>query len=104
MLKNNKKMGVVADTPEELQIQVREARLVGVQDDDGYHLCIGFQKEITPEGKVIFEDNGQKVITYGTYEAAIQDLEICLSHAKKIREMRIEESQKVTKEIDDSVA
>jgi hypothetical protein len=60
----------------------RQARLVGLQDNDGYHLCIGFVKEISPEGVVSFEDEGQKILSYGAYEVAIQDLENCLAHAK----------------------
>ena len=60
----------------------RQARLVGLQDNDGYHLCIGFVKEISPEGVVSFEDEGQKILSYGAYEVAIQDLENCLAHCK----------------------
>lgn len=68
-------------TPQTTDVQ-RQARLVGLQDNDGYHLCIGFVKEISPEGVVSFEDEGQKILSYGAYEVAIQDLENCLAHAK----------------------
>lgn len=66
-----------AATPEQ-----RQARLIGLQDEDGYHLCIGFIKAVSAEGAVTFEEQGQKVLTYGTYETAIQDLENCLTHVK----------------------
>lgn len=68
-------------TPQNSDAQ-RQARLVGLQDNDGYHLCIGFVKDISAEGVVSFEDEGQKILSYGAYEVAIQDLENCLAHAK----------------------
>lgn len=71
----------------------RQARLVAVQDDDGFHLCTGFVKEIGANGEVSFEDEGQKVLTYGAYEVVIQDLEICLAFAKATREAKIKERE-----------
>jgi hypothetical protein len=62
----------------------REARLVPFQDDNGFHLCIGFIKEVTDDGRVVFEDQGSIAISYGAYEIAIQDLEICLTQAKSL--------------------
>ena len=79
---------VMKDDKKQPAQNVREVRLVGVQDDDGYHLCLGFLKEVTPEGQVLFEDEGQKFITYGAYEVAIQDLEICLAHVKALRDAK----------------
>lgn len=69
----------------------KQARLVAVQDDSGFHICTGLVKEVTADGQVIFEDEGQKVLTYGAYEVAIQDLEICLAFAKAAREAKIKE-------------
>jgi hypothetical protein len=66
----------------------REARLVPFQDDNGFHLCIGFIKEVQEDGRVVFEDQGNIAISYGAYEIAIQDLEICLSQAKTLLEAR----------------
>jgi hypothetical protein len=66
----------------------REARLVPFQDDNGFHLCIGFIKEVLDDGRVVFEDQGSIAISYGAYEVAIQDLEICLSQAKSLLEAR----------------
>ena len=66
----------------------REARLVPFQDDNGFHLCIGFIKEVMDDGRVVFEDQGNIAISYGAYEVAIQDLEICLSQAKSLLEAR----------------
>jgi hypothetical protein len=71
--------------------QAKQARLVAVQDDSGFHICTGMVKEVTTDGQVIFEDEGQKVLTYGAYEVAIQDLEICLAFAKAAREAKIKE-------------
>ncbi len=71
--------------------QAKQARLVAVQDDSGFHICTGLVKEVTSDGQVIFEDEGQKVLTYGAYEVAIQDLEICLAFAKAAREAKIKE-------------
>jgi len=71
----------------------RQARLVGVQDDDGYHLCTGFVKAIKDDGTVEFEDEGKKILTYGAYEIAIQDLEVCLAHAKAMRDIKIAEKK-----------
>jgi phenylpropionate dioxygenase-like ring-hydroxylating dioxygenase large terminal subunit len=62
----------------------REARLVPFQDDNGFHLCIGFIKEVQDDGRVVFEEQGNIAISYGAYEIAIQDLEICLSQAKSL--------------------
>ena len=72
-----------ADNP-----NTREARLVPFQDDNGFHLCIGFIKEVLDDGRVVFEDQGNIAISYGAYEVAIQDLEICLSQAKSLLEAR----------------
>ena len=69
----------------------KQARLVGLQNDEGFHLCTAFVKEVTPEGQVVFEEEGQKVLTYGTYEVAIQDLEICLAFAKACRENKLKD-------------
>ncbi|MEY4734501.1 MAG: hypothetical protein RLZZ464_2567 [Pseudomonadota bacterium] len=66
----------------------REARLVPFQDDNGFHLCIGFIKEVQDDGRVVFEDQGNIAISYGAYEIAIQDLEICLSQAKSLLQAR----------------
>lgn len=66
----------------------REARLVPFQDDNGFHLCIGFIKEVQADGRIVFENQGNIAISYGAYEIAIQDLEICLSHAKHCLEER----------------
>ena len=71
--------------------QPKQARLVAVQDDSGFHICTGLVKEVTEDGQVIFEDEGKKVLTYGAYEVAIQDLEICLAFAKAAREAKIKE-------------
>ena len=69
----------------------REARLVPFQDDNGFHLCIGFIKEVQEDGRVLFENEGNIAISYGAYEIAIQDLEICLSQAKSLLEARKKE-------------
>ena len=69
----------------------KQARLVAVQNDEGFHVCTGFIKEIKADGQVVFEDEGQKVLTYGAYEVAIQDLEICLAFAKACREQKLKE-------------
>jgi hypothetical protein len=69
----------------------REARLVPFQDDNGFHLCIGFIKEVQEDGRVLFENEGSIAISYGAYEIAIQDLEICLSQAKSLLEARKKE-------------
>ena len=66
----------------------REARLVPFQDDNGFHLCIGFIKEVQEDGRVLFEEQGNIAISYGAYEIAIQDLEICLSQAKSLLQAR----------------
>ena len=71
--------------------EAKQARLVAVQNDEGFHLCTGFVKEIQADGQVVFEDEGQKVLTYGAYEVAIQDLEICLAFAKACRDQKIKE-------------
>ena len=71
--------------------QPLQARLVAVQDDNGFHICTGFVKEVRDDGQVIFDDEGQKVLTYGAYEVAIQDLEICLAFAKAAREAKLQE-------------
>lgn len=77
----------------------RQVRLLGIQDDDGYHLCLGFIKEGTPEGDVVFEETGQKMITYAAYEVVIRDLEICLAHAKSLRDAKIAEMKQTEKSI-----
>jgi hypothetical protein len=69
-------------------LTTREARLVPFQDDNGFHLCIAFIKEVKDDGRVVFEDQGSIAISYGAYEIAIQDLEICLSKAKSLLEAR----------------
>ena len=69
----------------------REARLVPFQDDNGFHLCIGFIKEVQEDGRVVVENEGSIAISYGAYEIAIQDLEICLSQAKSLLEARKQE-------------
>ncbi len=73
----------------------RQARLVAVQDDDGFHICTGFVKEALPDGQVIFEDEGQKVLTYGAYEVAIQDLEICLAFTKATRDAKLKKQAEI---------
>ena len=77
------------NTTEKNAALIKPARLVGVQDNDGYHLCAGFIKEFDKDGKVVFEDEGKRVMSYGAYEIAIQDLENCLSHAKAMRDLKI---------------
>jgi hypothetical protein len=77
-------------------VSVREARLVPFQDDEGFHICVGFIKEIKDDGQVVFDDEGKKILTYGTYEIAIQDLEICLSYAKHQLEAKQKEAAEKT--------
>jgi len=69
----------------------KEARMVAVQDEQGFHLCSRFLKEYTPEGNAVFEDDGRILMSYGVYEIAIQDLENCLEFARAIREKAIKE-------------
>lgn len=75
------------------QNEGRQARLVAVQDDEGYHLCTGYVKKVADNGVVEFEDQGKKILTYGAYEIAIQDLEVCLAHAKAMRDAKIAERE-----------
>ena len=67
----------------------REARLVPFQDDNGFHLCIGFIKEVQADGRILFENQGNIAISYGAYEIAIQDLERCLAFVKEARAQKI---------------
>lgn len=69
----------------------KEARLVAVQDDQGFHLCSRFLKEYTPEGNAVFEDDGRILMSYGVYEIAIQDLENCLEFARAMRDKAIKD-------------
>lgn len=69
----------------------KEARMVAVQDEQGFHLCSRFIKEYTPEGNAVFEDDGRILMSYGVYEIAIQDLENCLEFARAMREKAIKE-------------
>jgi hypothetical protein len=69
----------------------KEARMVAVQDEQGFHLCSRFLKEYTPEGNAVFEDDGRILMSYGVYEIAIQDLENCLEFARAMREKAIKE-------------
>ena len=74
----------------------KEARMVAVQDEQGFHLCSRFLKEYTPEGNAVFEDDGRILMSYGVYEIAIQDLENCLEFARAMREKALQD--KTTKE------
>jgi hypothetical protein len=74
-------------------IKPREARLVAVQDDDGFHLCTRYIKEYSAEGHAIFEDDGRILMSYGLYDIAIQDLENCLQFAHAMREQKMKEVQ-----------
>jgi regulator of sirC expression with transglutaminase-like and TPR domain len=74
----------------------KEARMVAVQDEQGFHLCSRFLKEYTPEGNAVFEDDGHILMSYGVYEIAIQDLENCLEFARAMREKALQD--KTTKE------
>lgn len=67
-------------------LKPREARLVALQDDDGFHLCTRYVKEYSPDGKAVFEDEGRILMSYGLYDIAIQDLENCLSFAYAMRD------------------
>ena len=69
----------------------KEARMVAVQDEQGFHLCSRFLKEYTPEGNAVFEDDGRILMSYGVYEIAIQDLENCIEFARAMREKAIKE-------------
>jgi|Laugresp1bdmlbsn_1035097.scaffolds.fasta_scaffold62255_1 hypothetical protein len=69
----------------------KEARMVAVQDEQGFHLCSRFLKEYTPEGNAVFEDDGRILMSYGVYEIAIQDLENCLDFARAMREKAVKE-------------
>jgi regulator of sirC expression with transglutaminase-like and TPR domain len=69
----------------------KEARMVAVQDEQGFHLCSRFLKEYTPDGNAVFEDDGHILMSYGVYEIAIQDLENCLEFARAMREKTIKE-------------
>jgi hypothetical protein len=69
----------------------KEARMVAVQDEQGFHLCSRFLKEYTPEGNAVFEDDGRILMSYGVYEIAIQDLENCLEFARAMRDKAIKE-------------
>jgi regulator of sirC expression with transglutaminase-like and TPR domain len=69
----------------------KEARMVAVQDEHGFHLCSRLLKEYTPEGNAVFEDDGHILMSYGVYEIAIQDLENCLAFARAMREKTINE-------------
>ena len=71
------------------QLEPRQARLIGVQDDEGYHLCTGLIKSVGDNGAIEFEDQGKKVLTYAAYEVAIQDLESCLAHVNSMRDAKI---------------
>lgn len=73
------------------QVEILQARLIGVQDEDGYHLCTGYVKSVDADGVVEFKEEGEKILTYGAYEIAIQDLEICLAHVKAMRDSKIAE-------------
>ncbi len=44
---------------------------------------------------MIFEDEGQKVLTYGAYEVAIQDLEICLAFTKATRDAKLKKQAEI---------
>ena len=69
----------------------KEARMVAVQDEQGFHLCSRFLKEYTPQGNAVFEDDGRILMSYGVYEIAIQDLENCLEFARAMSEKIIKE-------------
>ena len=69
----------------------KEARMVAVQDDQGFHLCSRTLKEYTPEGNAVFEDEGHILMSYGVYEIAIQDLENCLAFARAMRDKAVKE-------------
>ena len=73
----------------------KEARMVAVQDEQGFHLCSRFLKEYTPQGNAVFEDDGRILMSYGVYEIAIQDLENCLEFARAMREKIIKEKATV---------
>jgi regulator of sirC expression with transglutaminase-like and TPR domain len=76
---------------QDAQTKPKEARMVAVQDEQGFHLCSRFLKEYTPEGHAVFEDDGHILTSYGVYEIAIQDLENCLAFARAMREKTIQE-------------
>ena len=76
---------------QDAQTKPKEARMVAVQDEQGFHLCSRFLKEYTPEGHAVFEDDGHILMSYGVYEIAIQDLENCLAFARAMREKTIQE-------------
>ena len=69
----------------------KEARMVAVQDEQGFHLCSRFIKEYTHEGNAVFEDDGRILMSYGVYEIAIQNLENCLEFARAMRGKAIKE-------------
>jgi len=87
---SDQKIGDPALTQDENTPQ-KEARLVAVQDDQGFHLCSRFLKEYTPEGNAVFEDDGRILMSYGVYEIAIQDLENCLEFARAMRDKAIKD-------------
>ena len=75
--------------------QNKQARLIALQDDTGYHLCIGFVKSINENGNITFENEGQKILSYGAYEVVIQDLENCLIHAKSMMDTKIKSNDPI---------
>ena len=72
-------------------LKAREARLVALQDDDGFHLCTRYVKDYSSDGKAIFEDEGRVLMSYGLYDIAIQELENCLNFAYAMRKEKMEE-------------
>ena len=81
---------------QEAHTQPRQARMVAVQDDNGFHICSRFLKEYDNEGHAVFEDDGRILMSYGVYEVAIQDLESCLEFARAMREKAIQDKQALT--------
>lgn len=80
----------------------KEARMVAVQDEQGFHLCSRALKEYTPEGNAVFEDEGHILMSYGVYEIAIQDLENCLAFARAMREKAVKEKADAESESESS--
>ena len=76
--------------------QPRQARMVAVQDDNGFHVCSRFLKDYDSEGRAVFEDDGRILMSYGVYEIAIQDLESCLEFARAMRDKAIQKKQAQT--------
>jgi hypothetical protein len=81
---------------DEENTQPRQARMVAVQDDNGFHVCSRFLKEYDAEGRAVFEDDGRILMSYGVYEVAIQDLESCLEFARAMRDKAIQDKQAQT--------